>query len=282
MPNGYVQCKGRALCAIIDNYKHVWAWYEAREDYAKRDTNTRPENDTDLQFWGQRQDLRDIRRISRIHDHIQLLSAVVYGAPGARADDSSVIIALQASCELLGLISRCSHLNTMREAKMQQGMGRDINFTFYIRNYPGLSIHTDTGDNCFARVIPCCELSLGSSPPQVSQWLQVTRCHETTSDEDFSVPVTSWRQPSKWDASQGWDSHQSGPDLPNELCLKSEGLMFVTHSYLLAITRWSTVKHVVYMHLPRCHLCGVFWDKSCSWKRSVGMNTRAQWWDSEE
>ena len=36
MPNGYVQCKGRALCAIIDNYKHVWAWYEAREDYAQR------------------------------------------------------------------------------------------------------------------------------------------------------------------------------------------------------------------------------------------------------
>ena len=28
---------------------------------------------------------------------------------------------------------------------MQQGMGRGINFTFYIRNYPGLSIHTDIG-----------------------------------------------------------------------------------------------------------------------------------------
>ena len=34
--------------AIIDNYKHVWAWYEGREDYAERDTNTRTENDTDL------------------------------------------------------------------------------------------------------------------------------------------------------------------------------------------------------------------------------------------
>ena len=76
---------------------------------------------------------------------MQHLSAVECGDPGARADDSSVIIALQASCELLGLISRCSHLNTMREAKMQQGMGRGINFTFYIRNYPGLSIHTDIG-----------------------------------------------------------------------------------------------------------------------------------------
>ena len=89
--------------------------------------------------------MRDTRLISRIQDHMQHLSAVECGAPGARADDSGVIIALQASCELLGLISRCSHLNTMREAKMQQGMGRGINFTFYIRNYPGLSIHTDMG-----------------------------------------------------------------------------------------------------------------------------------------
>ena len=102
--------------------------------------------------------MRDTRRISRIQDHVQHLShmqdhvqhaaslcSVCSGAAGARADDSGVIIALQASCELLGLISRCSHLNTMREAKMQQGMGRGINFTFYIRNYPGLSIHTDIG-----------------------------------------------------------------------------------------------------------------------------------------
>ena len=76
-------------------------------------------------------------------------AAVELQGPGTMT--ASVIITLQASCELLGLISRCSHLNTMREAKMQQGMGRGINFTFYIRNYPGLSIHTDMGWSLFCK-----------------------------------------------------------------------------------------------------------------------------------
>ena len=87
--------------------------------------------------------------------------------------------------------------------------------------------------------------------------------------QDFSVPVTIWgdSQASEMQVRAEIEIDISqGPDLSNELCLESERLMFVTHSYLLAITCWSTVKHFVYMHLPRCHLCGMFWDKSCSWE----------------
>ena len=155
MPNGYVQCKGRALCAIIDNYKHVWAWYEAREDYAQRHKHGQRMTLTSnpgpgARFEGHQTNISCILW-SAAHAAHAASAAVCVEPHEAGADDSGVIIALQASCELLGLISRCSHLNTMSEVEMQQGMGWNINFTFYILNYPELSIHTDEGDNCFAR-----------------------------------------------------------------------------------------------------------------------------------
>ena len=148
MPNGYVQCKGRALCAIIDNYKHVWAWYEASKGIMLRGTQTCGRR---IREWhwppirGQRRDLRDIRRISRIHEalqHMQHCSEMWDGAAWGQGWRQRRHYCSASICELLGLISRCSHLNTMSEVKMQQGMGGNINFTFHILNYPELSIHT--------------------------------------------------------------------------------------------------------------------------------------------